>query len=180
MKQAIVFSTGESVLGVVLVAKTEKGVCAILMGDDADQLARDLQVRFPHAGLHHAEVELKAVVSKVANFIAAPAMGLDVLLDVQGTAFQQRVWSALQEIPPGATESYTEVARRIGAPACAKEVGEACAANALAVAIPCHRVVRKDGCLAGYRWGVKRKRALLEREGARLAATVDFFEGTQS
>jgi AraC family transcriptional regulator of adaptative response/methylated-DNA-[protein]-cysteine methyltransferase len=112
------------------------------------------------------------VLDKVAAFVAEPAMGLAVPLDMRGNSFQQRVWRALREIPAGATRTYTDVAMRIGAPQSAKEVGEACAANTLAVAVPCHRVVRKDGGLAGYRWGVKRKRALLERESGsdRLAA----------
>ena len=180
MNQQTLFSVGECVLGMVLVARNERGVCAILLGDDEGGLMRDLQQRFPQAILRDASAELEPLVSKVANFIAAPAVGLDVPLDVEGTAFQQRVWAALREIPPGSTESYIEVAKRIGAPACAKDVGEACAANALAVAIPCHRVVRRDGGLAGYRWGVKRKRALLEREGAHAAATSDLVERSRS
>jgi AraC family transcriptional regulator of adaptative response/methylated-DNA-[protein]-cysteine methyltransferase len=179
MNQEILFATGECVLGIVLVARSEWGVCAILLGDEAGELARDLQQRFPPARLRDGGAELKPLVAKVAKLLAAPAMGLDVPLDVRGTAFQQRVWSALQEIPAGSTESYTDVARRIGAPESAKEVGDACAANALAVAIPCHRVVRKDGGLAGYRWGVTRKRALLEREGARIAGTTDLFGAEQ-
>jgi AraC family transcriptional regulator of adaptative response/methylated-DNA-[protein]-cysteine methyltransferase len=171
VREEIRFSTGECVLGVVLVAGSERGVCAILLGDDPAELARDVKQRFPRAKLIDAGAELGTLVSTVAEFLAAPAMGLDMPLDVRGTAFQQRVWSALQEIPAGLTESYAEVARRLGSSVSAKEVGEACAANALAVAIPCHRVVRKDGGLAGYRWGVKRKRALLEREGAPAVAT---------
>lgn len=166
MNQEILFSTGECALGVVLVARTGRGVCAILLGDAAAPLARELRRHFPRTSLREAGTELAPLVSKVVYFLAAPSTGFDLPLDVQGTPFQQRVWSALREIPAGATESYAEVARRIGAPESAKEVGEACAANTLAVAIPCHRVVRKDGALAGYRWGVKRKRALLEREAA--------------
>lgn len=176
MDQDILFSTGECVLGVVLVARSERGVCAILLGDDAGELARDLRHRFPQASLRDAD----PLVSKVAGFLAAPATGLDEPLDVRGSAFELRVWRALQEIPAGSTETYAEVARRIGAPQCAKEVGEACAANALAVAIPCHRVVRKDGGLGGYRWGIERKHALLRREGAREAATADLFEPTRA
>jgi AraC family transcriptional regulator of adaptative response/methylated-DNA-[protein]-cysteine methyltransferase len=164
MDQEILFSTGECVLGIVLVARSERGVCAILLGDDAGELARDLHHRFPQARLRDAGAELELLASTVTGFLAAPAVGLDVPMDVRGSAFQLRVWSALREIPAGSTETYAEVARRIGAPQSAKEVGEACAANALAVAIPCHRVVRKDGGLGGYRWGVKRKRALLEFE----------------
>ena len=176
MNQEIVFSTGECVLGVVLVAKGDRGVCAILLGDDADQLTRDLRHRFPQAGLRSARSELEPLIAKVTSFLAAPAMGLDVPLEMRGTTFEQRVWRAVQEIPAGSTESYADVARRLGLPASAKEVGEACAANILAVAIPCHRVVRSDGGLAGYRWGVKRKRALLRREGARTVETADLFD----
>ncbi len=179
-REEIRFATGECVLGVVLVARSERGICAILLGDDASALARDLRWQFPQAKLRDVGTALEPLVAKVANFIAAPAMGLDVPLDVRGTAFQQRVWYALQQIPPGSTESYAEVARRLGSPRSAKEVGEACAANALAVVIPCHRVVRTDGGLGGYRGGVKRKRALLEREGARIAETADLFENLQT
>lgn len=161
MNEEILFVTGECVLGKVLVAKSERGVCAILLGDDDGRLARELRRQFPQA---RTGTGLEPLLSKIAGFVAAPAAGLDLPLDMQGTAFQQRVWSALLEIPAGTTESYAEVARRIGAPQSAKEVGEACAANVLAVAIPCHRVLRKDGGLAGYRWGVARKRALLLSE----------------
>jgi AraC family transcriptional regulator of adaptative response/methylated-DNA-[protein]-cysteine methyltransferase len=180
MDQEILFSTRECVLGMMLVAKSERGVCAILLGEDAGELRRDLQQRFPQARLRDADVEFAPLVSKVAGFLAAPAMGLNVPLDLRGNAFQLRVWSALREIPAGSTETYAEVARRIGAPQKAKEVGEACAANALAVAIPCHRLVRKDGGLGGYRWGVERKRALLRREGAQEAGTADLFEPTRA
>jgi AraC family transcriptional regulator of adaptative response/methylated-DNA-[protein]-cysteine methyltransferase len=165
-KDKIRFATGECVLGIVLVAQSERGVCAISLGDEASKLVSDLRMQFPHAELTDGGIELEPLVTKVARFVASPDIGLDVDLDVRGNAFQQRAWRALQEIPAGATETYTEVAQRLGAPVSAKEVGEACAANALAVAIPCHRVVRKDGGLADYRWGVKRKRALLQLEGA--------------
>ena len=176
MNQDILFSTGDSVLGVVLVAKGDRGLCAILLGDDADRLTRDLRQHFPQTTLRRGSSELEPLIAKVTSFLAAPAMGLDVPLEMRGTAFQQQVWRALQEIPAGSTESYADVARRLGLPASAKEVGEACAANALAVAIPCHRVVRSDGGLAGYRWGLKRKLALLRREGARIAETADLFD----
>src|SRR5688572_23644818 len=166
MTEEILYSAGECVLGVVLVARREGGVCAILLGDDAAGLARDLQRRFPRASLREAGVELGPLLAKVEKLVAAPATGLDVPLDPRGSAFEQRVWQALCEIPAGATQTYGEVARRIGAPQAAKEVGEACAANPLAVAIPCQRVLRKDGALAGYRWGVERKRALLLIERA--------------
>jgi AraC family transcriptional regulator of adaptative response/methylated-DNA-[protein]-cysteine methyltransferase len=157
----ILFSTAPCVLGRVLVATGGSGVCAILLGDDADALVRDLRQRFPEARFRETGSEL---AEKIAVFIARPAMGLEAPLELRGSEFQLRVWRALQEIPAGSTETYGEVAERIGAPGLAKEVGEACAANPLAVAVPCHRVVRKDGGLAGYRWGVRRKRALLELE----------------
>jgi len=161
---AIRFAIGECSLGSILVAASERGVCAILLGDDPDELVRDLQDRFPRAALIGGDRGFEGVVSKVVGFVEAPGLGLDLPLDVRGTAFQQRVWLALQGIPAGRTASYTEIARRIGAPTAARGVARACAANALAVAIPCHRVVRTDGGLAGYRWGVERKRALLDRE----------------
>jgi AraC family transcriptional regulator of adaptative response/methylated-DNA-[protein]-cysteine methyltransferase len=157
----ILFSTAPCVLGRVLVATGGSGVCAILLGDDADALLRDLRQRFPEARFRETGSEL---AEKIAAFIARPAMGLEAPLDLRGSEFQLRVWRALQEIPAGSTETYGEVAERIGARGLAKEVGEACAANPLAVAVPCHRVVRKDGGRAGYRWGVRRKRALLELE----------------
>lgn len=158
------FAIGECSLGSILVAASERGVCAILMGDDPDELARDLQDRFPHANLIGGDAKFEALVAKVVGFVEAPQLGLDLPLDVRGTAFQQRVWQALREIPAGATASYSDVANRIGAPKSVRAVAGACAANALAVAIPCHRVVRSDGGLSGYRWGVERKRALLDRE----------------
>jgi AraC family transcriptional regulator of adaptative response/methylated-DNA-[protein]-cysteine methyltransferase len=158
------FAIGECSLGSILVATSEVGVCAILLGDDPDALARDLQDRFPRATLVGGEAEFEALVARVVGFVEAPALGLDLPLDVRGTAFQQRVWQALREIPSGSTASYTEIAGRIGSPKSVRAVAGACAANTLAVAIPCHRVVRTDGGLSGYRWGVERKRALLERE----------------
>lgn len=158
------FAIGECSLGAILVAASERGVCAIVMGDDPDALARDLQDRFPRAELIGGDAEFEQLVAKVVGFVEAPGLGLDLPLDVRGTAFQQRVWRALREIPSGETVSYTEIAHRIGSPKSARAVAQACAANALAVAIPCHRVVRNDGGLSGYRWGVERKRALLERE----------------
>ena len=166
MSQDILYATGECLLGVVLVATNERGVCAILLGDQAGALERDLQARFPHATLRRANGELEPMLAKVAEHLAAPAAALDLPLAPQGSDFEQRVRRALREIPAGTTQTYGEVARRIGAPHAAKEVGEACAANPIALAIPCHRVVRKDGSLAGYRWGVSRKRELLAREAA--------------
>jgi AraC family transcriptional regulator of adaptative response/methylated-DNA-[protein]-cysteine methyltransferase len=158
------FAIGECSLGSILVAQSELGVCAILFGDDPDALARDLQDRFPKARLIGGDHDYERLVAQVVGFVEAPAIGLDLPLDVRGTAFQQRVWQALREIPVGSTASYSEIARRIGAPRAARAVAQACATNMLAVAIPCHRVVRNDGALSGYRWGVPRKRALLERE----------------
>jgi AraC family transcriptional regulator of adaptative response/methylated-DNA-[protein]-cysteine methyltransferase len=158
------FAVGECSLGSILVAQSPRGVCAILMGDDPDELARNLQDRFPHARLIGGDAEFEQLIAKVVGFVEAPRLGLDLPLDVRGTAFQQRVWQALREIPAGKTVSYTELATRIGLPKSVRAVAQACAANALAVAIPCHRVVRNDGGLSGYRWGVERKRALLERE----------------
>jgi AraC family transcriptional regulator of adaptative response/methylated-DNA-[protein]-cysteine methyltransferase len=158
------FAVGQCSLGSILVAKSERGICAILLGDDPDALTRDLQDQFPQANLIGGDAEFEQVVSKVVGFIEAPALGLDLPLDVRGTAFQQRVWQALQKIPAGSTASYTDIARRIGSPDSVRAVAQACGANTLAVAIPCHRVVRIDGALSGYRWGVERKRTLLERE----------------
>lgn len=158
------FVIGACSLGAILVASSERGVCAIAMGDDPDALARDLQDRFPRARLIGADKKFERLVAGVVGFVEEPARGLNLPLDVRGTAFQQRVWQALQKIPAGTTATYTQIARRIGAPASARAVAGACAANVLAVAIPCHRVVRGDGGLADYRWGVARKRALLARE----------------
>jgi AraC family transcriptional regulator of adaptative response/methylated-DNA-[protein]-cysteine methyltransferase len=159
------FAVGECSLGSILVARSQKGVCAILLGDNPDALVRDLQDRFPRATLVGGDAGFEQTVAKVIGFVEAPALGLDLPLDVRGTAFQRRVWQALREIPAGSTVSYTEIAARIGAPNGARAVAQACGANALAVAIPCHRVVRTDGALSGYRWGVARKRNLLDREG---------------
>jgi AraC family transcriptional regulator of adaptative response/methylated-DNA-[protein]-cysteine methyltransferase len=161
---AIRFAVGECSLGAILVAATEKGVCAISLGDDPGILLRDLQDRFPKAQLIGGDKNFEQLVAKVVGFVETPALGLDLPLDVRGTAFQQRVWQKLREIPAGSTASYTEIARRIKQPKAVRAVGAACAANAIAVAIPCHRVVRNDGALAGYRWGVERKRSLLARE----------------
>jgi AraC family transcriptional regulator of adaptative response/methylated-DNA-[protein]-cysteine methyltransferase len=158
------FAIGECSLGAILVAQSQRGVCAILFGDDPDTLARDLQDRFPRANLIGGDRAFEQLVATVVGFVEAPALGLDLPLDVRGTAFQQRVWRALRDIPAGATVSYSEIAQRIGSPRAVRAVAGACAANMLAVAIPCHRVVRNDGGLSGYRWGVERKRALLARE----------------
>ncbi len=159
------FAVGECSLGSILVARSAKGVCAILLGDDPEPLVRDLEDRFPRATLVGGDAAFEQVVATVIGFVETPALGLDLPLDVRGTAFQQRVWQALREIPAGSTASYAEIAARIGAPNGARAVAHACGANALAVAIPCHRIVRTDGSLSGYRWGVERKRTLLRREG---------------
>jgi len=158
------FAIGECSLGSVLVAATVRGVCAILLGDDPDELLRDLQDRFPRAGLIGGDDEFEQLVARVVGFVEAPGRGLDLPLDLRGTTFQQRVWQALRQIPPGGTASYAEIARRIGSPKAVRGVANACAANSLAVVIPCHRVVRSDGGLSGYRWGIERKRSLLDRE----------------
>lgn len=169
------FAVGQCSLGAILVAASALGVCAILLGDDPDALLRDLQDRFPKATLIGGDAAFERTVARVVGFVEAPALGLELPLDVRGTAFQQRVWQALREIPAGNTASYAEIARRIGAPTATRAVAGACAANPLAVAIPCHRVVRNDGALSGYRWGVERKRALLlrEAESARPIADTD-------
>jgi AraC family transcriptional regulator of adaptative response/methylated-DNA-[protein]-cysteine methyltransferase len=164
--RAIRFAVGECSLGAVLVAASNTGVCAILLGDDATVLVRDLEDRFPGARLVAGDATFEPVVTKVVRFLDAPALGLDLPLDARGTAFQQRVWQALRDIPAGATATYTEIARRIGAPNAVRAVAHACASNAIAVAIPCHRALRIGGALAGYRWGMRRKRALLDREAA--------------
>ncbi len=158
------FALGESSLGSVLVAATERGVCCVLLGDDRDELTRDLAARFPHAERSGDEPELESMLARVIALVEMPAVAPELPLDIRGTAFQERVWRALSAIPAGETRTYSEVARDIGAPGAARAVASACAANALAVAIPCHRVVRTDGSLSGYRWGVERKRALLARE----------------
>ncbi|MET4389703.1 AraC family transcriptional regulator of adaptative response/methylated-DNA-[protein]-cysteine methyltransferase [Bradyrhizobium sp. F1.4.3] len=165
--EEIRFAVGQSSLGPILVASSRKGVVAILLGDDAEELVHDLQDRFPKAGLIGADQDYEAMVARVVGFVEAPEIGLDLPLDIRGTAFQQRVWQALQEIPVGATVCYAELAQRIGDPKAVRAVAGACAANKLAVAIPCHRVIRNDGSTSGYAWGVERKRALLDREASR-------------
>lgn len=145
-------------------AKSELGVCAILLGDDPARLVQQLQDKFPQANLVGGDTEFEQWVAQVVGFVEAPKLGLDLPLDIRGTAFQQRVWQALREIPIGETASYADIASRIGSPTAVRAVAGACAANILAVAIPCHRVIRQDGALSGYRWGVERKRLLLERE----------------
>lgn len=164
---AITYATGESTIGKILAARSHIGVCAILIGSDADALEQDLANRFPGKLLVEDAAGLHSDVTAIVRFIETPAVGLDLPLDMShGTPFQQRVWTALRGIPCGATITYTALARRLGKPNGARAVATACAANAIALGIPCHRVLRADGTLSGYRWGVERKRALLNRETA--------------
>lgn len=160
------FAVGECSLGSILVAATDKGVCAITFGDDPDALVRDLQDRFPRANLTGGDADFEQLVARVVAFVEAPNGQFDLPLDVRGTAFQQKVWRALRDIPAGTTVSYTDVANRIGHPKAVRAVGRACGTNPVAIAIPCHRVVRHDGSTSGYRWGAERKRMLIERETA--------------
>jgi AraC family transcriptional regulator of adaptative response/methylated-DNA-[protein]-cysteine methyltransferase len=164
MDSEIFFAIRECSLGSILVALSNKSICSILISDDPDFLMRNLQERFPKAALIGDESGYEELIARVVCLIEKPGVGLDLPLDIRGTAFQQRVWKALQQIPPGSTTTYTEIAQKIDMPKAVRAVAQACGANALAVAIPCHRVIRNDGSLSGYRWGVERKRALLERE----------------
>lgn len=163
---AIRYAVGHCSLGRVLVATSEKGVCAITLGDSVNELTKDLRERFPKAEIVRADTDFSQLVTKVVDHIEAPAGDLGLPLDIRGTAFQQKVWQALREIPPGSTASYAAIARRIGSPKAVRAVAGACGANALAVAIPCHRVLHQDGSLSGYRWGAARKRSLLQKEKA--------------
>ena len=162
--EEIRFAVGQSSLGAILVASSKKGVASILLGDDPDELVRNLQDRFPKAHLIGADRDYETLVAQVVGLVEAPGIGVDLPLDVRCTAFEQRVWQALREVPIGQTVSYTEIARRIGFPKTARAVARACATNNLALAIPCHRVIRNDGSLSGYAWGAERKRELLNRE----------------
>jgi AraC family transcriptional regulator of adaptative response/methylated-DNA-[protein]-cysteine methyltransferase len=162
--EEIHFAVGQCSLGSLLVARSERGICAILLGDDPGQLQRDLEQEFPSAELCAGDGDFKQLVAQVAAFVDTPAAGLALPLDIQGTAFQQRVWEALRRIPVGSTATYTSIAEAIGSPASVRAVAGACAANRLAVAVPCHRVIKRDGGISGYRWGVERKTALLRRE----------------
>jgi AraC family transcriptional regulator of adaptative response/methylated-DNA-[protein]-cysteine methyltransferase len=160
----IQFAVGQCSLGAILVGASERGVCAILLGDDPAELTHELEDRFPKARLEPGGRDFEQWVARVVALVEAPQLGCDLPLDIRGSAFEQRVWRALREIPAGSTASYAQIAAAIGAPTSARAVARACAANALAVAIPCHRVVRSDGGLSGYRWGIERKRALLDAE----------------
>jgi AraC family transcriptional regulator of adaptative response/methylated-DNA-[protein]-cysteine methyltransferase len=164
------FAVGECSLGSILVAETSKGICAVFLGDDPDRLARELQDRFPKANFAPADAPFAARVAQVIAFVEEPRLGLRLPLDIRGTAFQQRVWDALTRVPAGTSATYAEIAHAIGAPRAVRAVAQACAANPVAVAIPCHRIVRTDGRLSGYRWGVERKQALRDREGSSLLA----------
>jgi AraC family transcriptional regulator of adaptative response/methylated-DNA-[protein]-cysteine methyltransferase len=161
---SICFAVGKCSLGSVLVARSERGICAILLGDSAHALTRDLQARFPLANITRGDAEFEQLLGKVIGLVESPECAMDLPLDIRGTAFQRRVWQALRKIPVGSTASYSDVAEQLGSAKLARAVAQACAANPLAVAIPCHRVVGKDGTLAGYRWGLDRKRRLLDRE----------------
>jgi AraC family transcriptional regulator of adaptative response/methylated-DNA-[protein]-cysteine methyltransferase len=161
------FAVGECSLGAILVAATARGVCAVLLGDSSEELLHDLERRFPRADLVGGDAGFEQLVAKVVGLVENPRLGLELPLDIRGTAFQRRVWEALREIPVGSTRSYADIAASIGLPRTVRAVAQACAANPLAVAIPCHRVVRSDGDLSGYRWGIERKRALLDREEGR-------------
>lgn len=167
MNTDIQFAVGACSLGAILVAESCRGICAILLGDDPEALLQNLQDRFPQAQLLGGDAAFEQRIAQVVGFVETPAIGLDLPLDIRGTAFQQRVWQALRAIPAGCTLSYSELATAIGSPRAVRAVASACAANALAVAIPCHRIIRQDGALSGYRWGIERKRELLARE-ARL------------
>jgi AraC family transcriptional regulator, regulatory protein of adaptative response / methylated-DNA-[protein]-cysteine methyltransferase len=168
---AMTYRVGQCWLGSILVASTDEGITAILLGDDRDALMRSLRSRFPDARLVDGDQRFDDLVAEVVRFVDAPASRFERPLDLRGTDFERRVWLALREIPAGSTATYSEIAARIGAPHASYDVGQACASNPLAVVVPCHRVVRKDGTLAGYRWGTRRKRALLAREAAPLSAS---------
>ena len=163
-RAVIRFAIDQCSLGAILVAQSQRGICAIFLDDDPDVLVRELQDRFPNAQLINGDVDVKQLMAPVVGFVEAPSVGLNLPLDAQGTAFQERVWQALTDIPPGTTVNYTQIAELIGMPKAVRAVAGACGANRVAVAIPCHRVVRRDGGISGYRWDVDRKRELLRRE----------------
>lgn len=164
------FALRQCSLGWALIATSDKGVCAILLGDEVDALTKELQRRFPEAQLAQSDDTCEGLAASALAFIEKPGRRPAFPLDPRGTAFQRRVWEALRTIPPGRTASYAEIAQCLGAPKSVRAVAGACAANPVAVAIPCHRVLRSDGALSGYRWGIERKRALLAREGVRHIA----------
>jgi AraC family transcriptional regulator of adaptative response/methylated-DNA-[protein]-cysteine methyltransferase len=162
--EVIQFGISWGSLGWILVASSPKGICAVLLGEDRSALTADLRHRFPTAKLIPGDPDFERMAKQVVRSVEAPESSLDLPLDLRGTEFQQHVWRVLREIPVGSTASYQEIARKIGMSKTAQDVAEVCGANPLAVIVPCHRVIRSDGSLAGYRWGIKRKRALLERE----------------
>lgn len=166
---AITFAFGTTSLGQVLVAATDKGISAVFLGSDQGRLLADLTRHFPKARISEGQDRLADEVGKVVALIEDPAGPVDLTLDLQGSDFEIMVWQGLRAIPPGKTLSYSELAERLGvksgAKGAAKDVADACASNKIAVAVPCHRILRKDGTISGYRWGVHRKRALLKREG---------------
>ena len=163
---AICVAVASTSLGKILVAATSKGLCAIEFADNKQELRRRLRERFPHAELKDSE-DFEAWLAEVVALVDAPSQPLSLPLDIQGTAFQRRVWEALRRIPAGTTTTYSEVAKQIGQPTAARAVAGACAANRLAVVVPCHRVIRSDGNMGGYRWGIQRKEALLAEEKKR-------------
>ena len=173
MIHRIDYALMETSLGTLLVAATPRGVCRIAFGENEAELASQLVDTLPFAALRRDDARLAPFVTAIADYIGGRAQTLDLPLDVRGSEFRRRVWDALATIPRGATRSYADVARSIGMPRAARAVANACAANPVAVAIPCHRVVASDGSLAGYRWGIERKRALLAREGAGYGVAFD-------
>ena len=158
------YTIGHCSLGFILIARGEQGICAVLLGDDPESVTGELEKRFPQTALLRLDQELAQYLAQVVRLTESPGQPLDLLLDLRGTTFQRRVWQALQEIPAGTTTTYSEVASRIGAPRAVRAVARACATNPLALVVPCHRVIGKNGTLTGYRWGLERKRVLLERE----------------
>lgn len=162
----IAYSLNHCSLGAILVAESPRGLCAILLGDEPEELLRDLRTRFPNAEPVGDDPAFLQRMAQIVSFVEAPTLSLDLPLDIQGTVFQKQVWQVLQAIPPGTTISYTELAKRVGSPNATRAVASACGANSLAVAIPCHRVISQSGALTGYRWGLERKRKLLEKESA--------------
>jgi AraC family transcriptional regulator of adaptative response/methylated-DNA-[protein]-cysteine methyltransferase len=165
MTETLRFGVGETTLGAVLVAESERGVAAILLGDDQDRLTRDLRDAFPTARFVDDQAALTETVAKAVALADAPHLGTDLALDLRGSPLELAVWAALRAIPPGETRTYGAIAKTLPMPATAQEVGAACAANRVAVAVPCHRVVKADGSISGYRWGVHRKRRLINMEG---------------
>lgn len=165
LTETLRFGVGETTLGAVLVAESERGVAAILLGDDQDRLERDLRDAFPTARLVNDQAGLTETVAKAVALVDAPHLGTDLALDLRGSPLELAVWAALRAIPSGETRTYGAIAKTLPMPATAQDVGAACAANRVAVAVPCHRVVKADGSISGYRWGVPRKRRLINMEG---------------